>query len=103
LYGSVLAALAVPALRAAVASSPGLVVFVCNLRARPPETAGYDVADHVAALARHAVHPAVVLTQRGGMHRGGPTGRRVVEVDLAGPTGLVHDPVKLGTALRSLV
>ncbi|MBA2283542.1 MAG: YvcK family protein [Acidimicrobiia bacterium] len=102
LYGSVLAALAVPALREAVRSSPGRIMFVCNLRARAPETAGYDVAAHVGALARHDVHPEVVLTQRGGMNRGGPTGRRLVEADLTKPGGAVHDPDKLGAALRAL-
>jgi uncharacterized cofD-like protein len=103
LYGSVLAALAVPGLRDAVAATSGRVVFVCNLRPRPPETAGYDVAAHVGALAAHGVHPEVVLTQRGALPLGGPTGRRVLEVDVVRPHGLAHDPRKLGDLLRSLV
>ena len=52
LYTSVLAALALPAIRDAVAGSAAQVVYVCNLRPQVPETEGYDVAAHVDALAR---------------------------------------------------
>ena len=66
LYTSVLAACCVPALRDAIASTPAQRVYVANLREQPPETAGYDVAAHVAALARHGVVIDVVLADSGG-------------------------------------
>lgn len=61
LYTSVLAVLAVPALQKAVEETSARVVYVSNLRPQVPETDGYDVAAHVAALALHGVHPDVVL------------------------------------------
>ncbi len=102
LYGSVLAAAVVPDLTDAVAKSSGLRVFVCNLRARPPETGGYDVAAHVAALRRHGVEPDVVVVQAGGLPVGDLDGVDVVAADLCRPSGLAHDPERLGAALREL-
>ena len=61
LFTSVLAAVAVPGIAEAVASAKAQVVYVCNLRPEIPETEGYDVAAHVAALARHDVPVDVVL------------------------------------------
>src|SRR5208282_2789141 len=55
LFTSVLAAVVVDGIAEAVASSKAQVVYVCNLRPQIPETEGYDVAAHVAALARHDV------------------------------------------------
>ena len=39
-------------------------VYVCNLRPQIPETAGYDVAAHVAALRQHGVEVDVVLVRQ---------------------------------------
>ena len=61
LYTSVLAALALPAIREAVAGSAAQVVYVCNLRPQVPETSGYDVGAHVDALNHHGVEPDVVI------------------------------------------
>jgi uncharacterized cofD-like protein len=63
LFTSLLPALLVPGIREAVAASGALVVFACNVATQPGETAGYDLADHVDALARHdaAQLPDVVL------------------------------------------
>lgn len=63
LYTSVLPALLVPGIREAVADSGALVVFACNVATQPGETNGYDLADHLDALAAHgAGHlPDVVL------------------------------------------
>src|SRR5580693_4948674 len=55
LFTSVLAAVAVRGVAEAVASSKAQVVYVCNLHPEVPETEGFDVSDHVAALARHNV------------------------------------------------
>lgn len=101
LFTSVLAAVVVGDLRAALAASSAQRIYVCNLRAEAVETKGYDVADHVAALARHGVAPDLVVCHAGAL----PVGAvdcPVVEADLARPHGLAHDPVKLATALQDL-
>ena len=103
LYGSVLAAAVVPDLTKALDGCACRRVLVCNLRPRPPETAGYDVAAHVDALRRHGVDPHVVLVQPGALDAGRVDGVEVVEVDVAGPDGTAHDPALLGPALRNLV
>jgi uncharacterized cofD-like protein len=103
LYGSVLAAATVPVLRDAIAAARGTTVFVCNLRPRPPETAGYDVAAHVAALRRHGITPDAVVVQRGSLPVGDAVGADVVEADVARPNGLAHDPARLGEALRAFL
>lgn len=99
LYGSVLAAAVVPDLADALAKTAALTVFVCNLRPRHPETAGYDVAAHVDALHRHGIEPDAVLTDPGGLPAGGI---EVIEAPIAKPSGLAHDPERLGEALRRL-
>jgi uncharacterized cofD-like protein len=102
LYTSVLAALALPAIREAVAASTADVVYVCNLGPQFPETAGYDVAAHVDALHDHGVEPDVVLCPPGGL----PEGRidvEVVRTPVARPNGLAHDAALLGAALSSLL
>ena len=53
LFTSLLPALLVPGIREAVAASGALVVFACNVATQPGETEGYDLADHLDALARH--------------------------------------------------
>jgi uncharacterized cofD-like protein len=107
LFTSVLAALAVPGVRDAVARSRGQRVYVCNLRAQPPETDGYDVAAHVAALREHDVEIDVVLCHPGALPLGNvgseTFGTRVVEVPVALGSSAVHDPELLGTALATLI
>jgi uncharacterized cofD-like protein len=53
LFTSVLPVLLIPAVRAAVAASPAIRVYVCNVATQLGETEGYDLADHVEALAAH--------------------------------------------------
>jgi uncharacterized cofD-like protein len=102
LYTSILAAVAVPGISSAIGSSAARVVFVCNLEAQDPETGGYSVADHVAALERHDVSPDVVLwDHRGGIELGQPQ-MAAVDADLRGSNGRVHDPAKLAEALAAL-
>lgn len=105
LYTSVLAVVAVPALAEALQASPAPCVYVCNLRPQRPETAGYDVAHHVEALAAHGVVPDVVVCDSTGMALGplAETGSRWVDVPLAGPRGRGHDPAKLAAALAHLL
>jgi uncharacterized cofD-like protein len=101
LFTSVLAALAVPAVRQAVASSSSPRVYVCNLRTQPPETEGYDVAAHVAALRDHDVKVDVVLCHPGALPLG-DVDATVVELPLARPASATHDPALLGAALATL-
>lgn len=102
LYTSVLAATVVGDIRKALADAQAKVVYVANLRADGAETSGYDLAAHVDALHRHGIQPHVVLAHRDALPTG-PVDVPVVEVDLVGPNGLVHDPIKLGSAIQALL
>ena len=102
LFTSILAAASVPHLRDALASTRGRKVYVANLRPQVPETEGYDVADHVAALAAHGVDVDVVVCDPSGIDVGRPS-VPVVEADMERPDGLGHDPAKLASVLADLV
>jgi uncharacterized cofD-like protein len=54
LFTSVLPSLLLPEIRAAVAASTAPRIYVCNVATQPGETTGFDLADHVEALERHA-------------------------------------------------
>ena len=102
LFTSVLAVVAVPALRQALAATPGRKVYVCNLRPQLPETAGYDVAAHVDALRGHGLEVDVVLCHPGAL----PVGRldvECVERPVARQDGSGHDPALLAAALEDLL
>lgn len=102
LFTSVLAVVAVPGIRDALAATAGRKVYVCNLREQAPETAGYDVAAHVAALQAHGLGVDTVLYDPGAL----PVGRpevRCVGRSVARPDGLAHDPERLAAALQELV
>jgi uncharacterized cofD-like protein len=102
LYTSVLAALSVPALREAFGRTKARTAYVCNLRPQAPETNGYDVAAHVAALRRHGIDPDVVVVHPRSLPLGDvDTG--LCERPVARPNGLVHDPVALSEALEGLL
>jgi uncharacterized cofD-like protein len=102
LYTSVLAVLAVPALRAAVAARRDGRVYVCNLRPQVPETAGFDAAAHVAALRAHGVVPDTVVHDPAAMPAG-DLDVTVVEAAVARPDGLAHDPQRLAGVLARLL
>jgi len=102
LFTSVLAAVAVPGLAAAIAASPGRVVYVANLRPQPTETEGFDVADHVAALEAHGLTVDHVVADTTAVALG-PVTVPFTDVALAGRSGLAHDPVRLAAALSGLV
>ncbi|MEO7350722.1 MAG: uridine diphosphate-N-acetylglucosamine-binding protein YvcK, partial [Marmoricola sp.] len=53
-YSSVIPHLLVPDLREALCSTPGRVVVSMNLEPHTDETRGYDLADHLDVLLRHA-------------------------------------------------
>jgi uncharacterized cofD-like protein len=101
LYTSVLAVVAVPRLRAALAATRARRVYVCNLRPER-ETDGYGVGDHVRALVDHGLRPDVVVCQPGAL----PKGRLdvpCVEAAVAEPGAAVHDVALLGGVLEGLV
>jgi uncharacterized cofD-like protein len=104
LFTSVLAACAVPALRAAIAEAGergGQRVYVGNLREQHPETTGYDLAAHVRALRDHGVECDVVLADTARLPLGQvPSGPLVVEEQLAEVNGLVHSVELLAGALE---
>lgn len=83
LYTSVLPVLLVPGIGAAVAASGALVVFACNVATQPGETGGFDLADHLDALAAHGVGhlPDLVLANN--------------RFDAVAPAGWQGEPVRL--------
>ncbi len=102
LYTSVLAAVVVPGVLDAVRRTRARTAYVCNLRPQEPETAGFDVGMHLAALVAHGVHVDVAVADLAGMALGEP-GVPVVTGDLARPNGLAHDPAKLANVLADLL
>jgi uncharacterized cofD-like protein len=102
LFTSVLAVVAVPAIRQALQAARARTVYVANLRQQVPETEGFDVAAHVAALESHGLTPDVVLRDPSAL----PLGQVDVEwVDapLAADGGTIHDPARLASALAQLL
>ncbi|MBV9662942.1 MAG: YvcK family protein [Actinobacteria bacterium] len=102
LFTSVLAVIAVPAIRLALASTQARTVYVANLRPQAPETAGFDVAAHVAALASHGLHPDVVLRDPAALPLG-DLDVDWVDAPLAAADGVGHDPARLAAALMKLI
>lgn len=103
LYTSVLAAAAVEGIARAISTATAQRVYVCNLRPQLPETEGYGVAEHVAALRRHGVGVDVVLWDPATGMEAGDAGIPLVARPLAGRNGLVHDQEKLAAALSDLL
>jgi uncharacterized cofD-like protein len=100
LYTSVLAAAAVPGVIEAMRASPAQRVYVCNLRPQLPETAGYTVADHVAALGRHGVPVDLVVLDSDTPTSLGELAVDYLRAPLVGRNHLVHDPDRLAAALQ---
>jgi uncharacterized cofD-like protein len=108
LYTSVLPVLCVNDLRRAVAATRAQVVQVSNLRPQVPETAGMDVADHLAAVLAHGCRVDRFLYDTG---TGLPLDRarldalevEAVAAPVARPDGLVHDHGQLARALCALL
>ena len=102
LYTSVLAAASVPGISEALGELDAPLVYVCNLRPQRSETAGYDVAAHVEALARHGIHPDVVLHDPAEIG-GADQVANATPAPLARPDRLAHDPALLAEAFGELV
>jgi uncharacterized cofD-like protein len=101
LFTSVLAAVAVPGIREAIARSKAQKVYVCNLRPQVPETEAFDVGMHLDALATHGVTVDLAVCDTSGMSLGSPS-LPVVDCTLARANGLAHDSEKLALALADL-
>jgi len=107
LYTSILPVVCVPALREAIAASPGRVVQVANLRPQLPETEGLDGTDHLAAVLDHGVRVDTFLYEEAGALAVDEGRVRAWGVDpvaghLAGPIGHSHDPGRLAGMLSAL-
>ena len=111
-YTSVLPHLLVPGLRDALCRTPAKVVVSMNLEPHTEETRGYDLADHLEVLHRHApdlkVHAALVdpTAVRDRVRLGAVAdrlGARLVVEDIASRNPGVHDPQKLGSAYARLM
>jgi uncharacterized cofD-like protein len=103
LYTSVLAAAAVPELARAIGATKAQRVFVCNLRPQIPETEGYDVGQHLAALEGHRIPVDRVLCDTSAGLALGTVGIPVTDTVLTDPAGRVHDPGRLAEALAGLL
>lgn len=111
-YSSVIPHLLVPDLRAALCSTPGRVIVSMNLEPHTDETRGYDLADHLDVLLRHApdlrVHtvladPTAVLERDRLRDTVAAAGARLELADLASDKPGVHDPQKLASAYAALL
>jgi len=108
LYTSVLAALCVPGIMAAVRATPGRVVQVANMLSEVPETEGLDGTDHLRALLDHNARVDVFLYERSGTlgvdcEAVSAVGVRPVAGDLVVPGSIAYDHAKLANALRTLL
>jgi uncharacterized cofD-like protein len=102
LFTSVLAACVIPGILQALAGTHATTVYVANLRPQVPETAGFDLQDHVEALTRHGVTPDVVLVDERGAFGKDSCTVPVRCADLSGDNGLVHDVQKLAQAVAAI-
>ncbi len=111
-YTSVLPHLLVPDLRDALCGTSARVVVSMNLEPHGDETRGYDVADHLDVLLRHApdlrVHTVLVDQDAArDSERLRVTveaaGARLETTDLASARPGLHDQQKLGAAYARLV
>ncbi len=102
LFTSVLAALVVPDILAAVNRATAPTIYVCNLRPQVPETEFFDVGMHVDALVAHGIRVETVVCDSAGIALG-HTRLPTVDTPLARPNGRAHDPAKLASTLVDLL
>ncbi len=108
LFTSLLPALCVSAVTAALHLATASVVQVVNLAEQVPETEGLDAKDHLCAVLDHGLRvDDLVIDARtrlrvddGAIER---LGVRVVRADLARPDASAHEPAKLAPVLAGLL
>jgi uncharacterized cofD-like protein len=126
LYTSVIPNLLVESVAEAIASSPGVKIYVCNVMTQEGETRGYTASQHVRALLRHAGRPIVdyvicnngkvpaALLQRYRAEHAEPVAldvkemrnqpyRVVVEDVISAKDYIRHDPEKLADIIIKLI
>lgn len=122
LFTSILPSLLMPRIRDAVLASTAVRIYVCNVAMQDGETSGFDLADHLEALAAHTApglvdvvlaNNHVVSDGTDGSHSdpvrlrwppAGPAAPRLVlddVIDAAHPHH--HDPARLSAAVLRLV
>jgi uncharacterized cofD-like protein len=111
-YSSVIPHLLVPDLRDALCRTPGRVVVSMNLEPHLDETRGYDLADHLDVLLRHApglkvdtvlVDPTAVRDSDRLRAAVAAAGAHLEVADLASDQPGIHDPQKLASAYARLL
>lgn len=111
-YSSVIPHLLVPELRNALCSTPGKVIVSMNLEPHTDETRGYDLADHLDVLLRHApdlrVHTVLAdpTAVRDHARLGAAVtaaGARLEIVEVASARPGIHDARKLASAYARLL
>jgi uncharacterized cofD-like protein len=94
LYTSVLPNLLVPDITKAIAASPAVKVYVCNVATQRGETEAYTAGDHVAALERHVgkgVFPVVLVNDNLSVNLESP-GVELVRADF--PLGAAYQVIE---------
>ena len=81
LFTSVLPSLLLPEIRAAVLASSAPRIYVCNVATQPGETTGFDLADHVEALERHASSGIVDIVLANNRAIGSPVAGEATNAD----------------------
>lgn len=102
LFTSVLAALVVPEIRDGLNRSAARKIYVCNLRPQVPETEAFDVGMHIEALVAHGILVDMTVCDSSKLPLGEPR-VEVLDIALARPNGLAHDPAKLASVLSDLL
>jgi uncharacterized cofD-like protein len=97
LFTSILPALLLPEIRAAVLASSAPRIYVCNVATQVGETSGFDLADHIEALERHAssgIVDIVLANNRtgSGVSPGGPGEDGPDAIRLRWPPSLERSP-----------
>ncbi|MGH2512814.1 MAG: gluconeogenesis factor YvcK family protein, partial [Candidatus Limnocylindrales bacterium] len=118
LFTSILPSLLLADIREALAASPALRIYVCNVATQTGETEAFDLADHVEALERHTAAGIVDIvlannrTTASALSTGrresvrlrwppvGPRPARLVLDDIVDPASPIHhDPERLAAAI----
>ncbi len=108
LFTSLLPALCVSAVTAALGRATAPVIQVVNLAAQLPETEGLDAQDHLRAVLERGLHVDDLVVDTSSRLRVDVTaieklGVRVVTADLARPDVSAHEPAKLAPVLAGLL
>ena len=108
LFTSLLPALCVSAVTAALMRAEAPVVQIVNLAAQVPETEGLDAKDHLRAVLDHGLRVNALVVDASSRLQVDEAaieqlGVRVVTADLARPDVSAHEPAKLAPVLAGLL